>query len=445
MLHFNSSRSCDNPIGHNGKMTRRFGVLLAALLGMVHAPLAMAYPSQSDGTDGALVVGAGQTVTVDLKWAKVGNWLTTPGGDNGGDARTDGVYDPEQWAVVFKYSTIDIAATGTIKFLNHPKGAPVVWLAQGNVTISGTVDLNGKPGMADILRANGGPGGFAGGLRQTGSPEASAGEGPGGGQTGDCFGAGGGYGEVGLGGNAGGIAYGSPTLLPLIGGSGGGGYGCGGGKGGGGGGGAILIASSGIIRLETGGVISAEGGEAQSGSGGDGSGGGVRLIADEVSGGGVIRARSGTSASNFGVGRIRIETLPNGNQLNSQNVSPMWSHSSTQGSLFPAANIPTNSPSLRIASIASSDPSADPFGGFSNSEDVLISKIATPVAIVIEAKNVTVPANTTVQARIVPAYGAASTQTSGVLQLVGTNTYNATLNATIPPGRAVIQLRLVIP
>jgi hypothetical protein len=56
-----------------------------------------------------------------------------------------GIYDKDQWAVVFKYSQVAIPPGWQIGFCNHPSRAPVVRLVQGDVTIGGTLDLRGEP------------------------------------------------------------------------------------------------------------------------------------------------------------------------------------------------------------------------------------------------------------------------------------------------------------
>jgi len=103
-----------------------------------------------------------------------------------------------------------------------------------------------------------------------------------------------------------GAAYGSPLLVPMLGGAGGGGSAGSPGLGGGGGGGAILIASS--TRIGITGTIAAVGG-GQSGSNGHGSGGAIRLLAPVVSGTGTLNVSGGTWVAAAGHGRIRIDTI----------------------------------------------------------------------------------------------------------------------------------------
>ncbi len=404
----------------------------AAAIVLIFAPAALAYDAQSDGSDGAFTVSGGLTsVVINLGEAATGPWnmpSPVPG---------KGVYDPEQWAVVFKYTTINVPAGVTVTFINHPKGAPVVWLASGNVTINGTVNLNGAAGTNTNTYAKGGPGGFAGGIRFTGSPAASAGSGPGGGHRG-CWAASAGHAQIGLSGDSvsGGGTYGSPTLLPLIGGSGGGGTTCDSSSyyGGGGGGGAILIASSGIITGS--GSILADGGPRGGNFSGHGSGGGIRLIAGAISGNCTLRARGGDTAATLGSGRIRLETS-DGTQPQGVSCIPTPSVD-VPGPLFP----PANAPKVLIESIHDSNTPFDPAGNFAWSEDVLISKTTGTAEIVIRANNV--PPGTNVTVRLVRDFGASVT--SAPAPLIGKLDESfANVTMTIPAGRSVLQVRAVLP
>lgn len=287
----------------------------------------------SDGSDGAFAPSS--SIEVDLSLATTGDWAMAGDGN--------GVYDPSQWAVVFKYSSVTIPAGVTVTFKNHPSRAPVIWLVEGAVTIEGTVSLNGQAGhAANALRtfAEPGPGGFRGGRGSDAATSAASGKGPGGsslGNTASHASSGAGYGAPGetaltnWGGaapGAAGIVYGNEGVFPLMGGSGAAGSANGAwGNGGGGGGGAILIATPGIFTLN--GQIIANGGDGSgagfSGPGGQnrasggGSGGGIRLIADTLTGVGTLRALGGargtggvtTEGGRGGVGRIRVETLNN--------------------------------------------------------------------------------------------------------------------------------------
>ncbi len=305
-----------------------FPLLLPLLLSAAPAG-ALTIPS--DGSDGAFEPAG--NIVVDLSLAATGSW-DTPGSGSG-------VYDPEQWAVVFKFSSINIPSGVTVTFLNHPSRAPVIWLSQGDVVIDGTVSLNGAPGH-DFNGLRGfsepGPGGFRGGRGSDAQTPGAAGMGPGGpaytsaspgGDSG--AGSGAGHGAPGAAGSSGGAgagspgsAYGNPGVFPLIGGSGGAGSAMGDrGRGGGAGGGAILIATSQSILLN--GQVRANGGGSPSGGGttqtyaGGGSGGGIRLVADHISGNGTLLALGGAGGTgiagrnggNGAVGRIRVETFTN--------------------------------------------------------------------------------------------------------------------------------------
>jgi hypothetical protein len=138
--------------------------------------LALTVDYANKGTDGALVITANRTI--DLSQSATRAWDATP------EARGSGVYDPEKWAVVFKYSSVDIGPNATVTFNNHASRAPVVWLVDGDVTIHGTLSLNGQNQDTDqnLFRlTEPGPGGFRGGDRYVSASEpGAAGFGPGG-------------------------------------------------------------------------------------------------------------------------------------------------------------------------------------------------------------------------------------------------------------------------
>ncbi|MGE0133472.1 MAG: hypothetical protein AB7U82_35800 [Blastocatellales bacterium] len=251
---------------------------------------------------------------------------------------------------VFNFTTVTIPQGVKVTFIRNAKNSPVVILATGDVRIEGSISVAGQPvpsqGSTYLYNSTnyggvGGPGGFNGG---SGAPAIYApgdtscgvsqlvgftGDGPGGGAGAPIGpeinsvragggGGGGGYffaGQPGqaanqAAGGAGGERYGSPTLIPLIGGSGGGGSAgeCNSGpfpsssrgSGGAGGGGAILIASSTKIILDGPNgdnsidqeqpVVDARGGDVFTvwhPRGGAGSGGAIRLIANEITGQGL--------------------------------------------------------------------------------------------------------------------------------------------------------------
>jgi len=270
----------------------------------------IAIPYENPGTDGDFAPVA--SVQVDLGLAQSGptvDWQTVGNGN--------GVYDPAKWAVVFKYGSVNIPAGVTVTFRNHPSRAPVVWLVDGDVTIAGTVNLNGGNGVLFPNLAEPGPGGFRGGSGYlSGSVRGGSGFGPGGGNrnaNGTSHGGGGSYGGQA---SFGGPVYGNVQILPLIGGSGGAGSdSCA--YGGGTGGGAILVAASGSVTVS--GSITASGGNGSGdgggacGDGGGGSGGAIRIIAASLAGAGALRAGAGNdggSAYSGADGRIRLEVDP---------------------------------------------------------------------------------------------------------------------------------------
>jgi hypothetical protein len=204
---------------------------------------------------------------------------------------------------IFKCTTITVAIGTTLSFTPNAMNTPVYLLATSNVTINGTVNIAGANGTT-VFGGQGGPGGFDGGAPGQGMNQPGAGLGPGAGEIGivgnGANGAGpGSYGSVSaLGSTNKGSTYGSPLLVPLIGGSGAGGQI--GGSGGGGGGGAILIASN--TRIDVAGTINAASGLSNYN---DGSGGAIRLLAPVVAGTGTLNV----SGRWGGDGRVRLDSL----------------------------------------------------------------------------------------------------------------------------------------
>lgn len=204
---------------------------------------------------------------------------------------------------IFRCTTISVAANMTLSFNRNPLNTPVYLLATSNVTISGTISVAGANGTT-VFGGLGGPGGFDGGGPGQGGNQPGAGLGPGAGAPG-AIGAGingagpAGYATVStLGMTNKGATYGSPLLVPLMGGSGAGGQL--GGTGGGGGGGAILIASS--TRIDVTGLINAQAGLADYN---DASGGAIRLLAPILAGTGTLNV-AGRYGGN---GSIRLDSF----------------------------------------------------------------------------------------------------------------------------------------
>lgn len=408
----------------------------------------------SDGSDGAF--NPISNVTIDLSQAIDASW------DTPSPVAGQGVYDVDMWAVVFKYTSVNIPTGVTVNFTNHPSGAPVVWLVSGGVVVSGTLTLNGSNGHANnALRvlSKAGPGGFRGGIGAGTASGPSGGLGPGGAtpssiasnSTGS-MGAGGSYAT--LGSNAGctstavaGPTYGNGAVLPLIGGSGGSGHNNASNMGGGAGGGAILIAANSSITIASGGIIRANGGDAVNGNccggicggsvwGGSGSGGAIRLIADHITNQGQLQARKGAGTGRpGGNGRIRAEA----NSFSLVDLGDPLLISDLPGPIWP----PEGSPKLRAVLIDSQvipeDPSAiinDPFNS-----DVLMASGGS-VMLQIEAENV--PVGTTVNVRIATVPGVVTTVTSS--PLTGTfESSTATANVIMPAGYSIVQLRASFP
>ena len=157
---------------------------------------------------------------------------------------------------VLNYTTVNIPAGVTLTFTSSASNTPVTLLASGNVTIAGTVSVNGFDGVPQSstgptlnVGALGGPGGFAGGNGgQRGTNDSgTTGQGPGGGPgcaSSTCNNAPQGHGTYGAD-----LSF--VSLVPLFGGSGGGGTRANstsgqtiaGGSGGGGGGAIVNISS----------------------------------------------------------------------------------------------------------------------------------------------------------------------------------------------------------
>ena len=220
------------------------------------------------------------------------------------------------------YRSLTVNAGVRLNFRRNVRNTPVFILAQNEIVVNGTIDVNGSAGTANDGGAPG-PGGFGGGKPGFSTTAAGDGYGPGGGRAGDlsCNGdiipGNGGFGARGAFGRAG-SAYGNTVLLPLMGGSGGGGRNGSPGFGGGGGGGAILLAAN--TRVRVAGTVESRGGGGNNNcnTGGAGSGGAIRLVALRVEGAGLLDARTDGS----GNGRIRVDTLErDGVSFNFQGVS----------------------------------------------------------------------------------------------------------------------------
>ena len=370
---------------------------------------------------------------------------------------------------VFNYTTVNIPTGVTITYTRNSKNTPVTILATGNVTIAGTINIDGKNGNTNGGGGLGGPGGFNGGAGGFGFDTflGATGDGPGGGGGGASAngsniggGGGGGFAAAGVNGDAqnastvaaqGGPKYGSSTLLPLIGGSGGGGGGAFVNRtsgAGGGGGGAILIASSTSVAFS--GTIVARGGNGNfltpntGASGGGGSGGAIRLVSNTITGGGSLQVNGGNGFAGFvgefrggngAVGYVRVEAF------DFSTFNPNVPSLSVTFALPNPATVP-NAPALRIASVAGVAAPTAPLGSLAGVPDIVVaSTTVNPVSVQIEGTNV--PVGTVVQLTLIPTNGARVTTQSS--PLAGTQAAStATASISLPSGMSVLTGTAVI-
>ncbi len=333
---------------------------------------------------------------------------------------------------VHNYTTINIDNGVTLTLLPNTTNTPVIFLASGAVTISGTIDISGENGLqgsatnagATGSEALGTAGGFAGGRggiaqAKGGTNRGTSGAGPGGGAApADNFNASNAQGKGGNGGShftqgAIGFENGSPAaptygdsrLITLTAGSGGSGGNMRSnindtrdGPGGGAGGGAICIASSTTISVS--GEIDADGGN---GGGGDfatingaggGAGGAIRLMANTVSGSGSLFARGGTGSGAGGDGLIRIEAFDaSGSIIPNSDPSPAVSVPTIVS--LPPGLLPT----ITITSIGGEAVPGNASGSLTMPDVVIPDTVNDPVEIQISTTNV--PDGAVIKLRIV--------------------------------------------
>lgn len=275
-------------------------------------------------------------------------------------------------------------------FTPNALNTPVYMLTTGNVTIAGTINVNGG-NATTTTPGTGGPGGFNGGYAYNqytivGGAGLGPGGGPGGGPTTTPANLGGSGSYAGVGtGNTSSSTYGNVNLLPLIGGSGGGG----GYNGfyqshGGGGGGAILIASTGTITAT--GNINALGGNGYS-NGGVGSAGAIRLVANGITGTGSINASSAAG----GIGRVYLQA----NNFSFYGTSnPMFTYG------IPSSVFGSAPPSITITSVGNVNTPAVPTGSYGAPDITLPNTTTNPVPVSISAVNI--PVGTTFSINVIP-------------------------------------------
>jgi len=403
----------------------------------------------SDGSDGAFAFtpdqAGGAIMTIDLTLAAPASW-TTPSPVAG-----RGVYDADEWAVVFKYTNVTVPAGKTVRFANHPTRAPVVWLSQGDVVVDGEVDLDGASGH-DWDEIPGwtepGPGGFRGGRgwSKQSAIKGSAGFGPGGGPVAGKPGSPAGYaidGWTPIPGFPVGKSYGNEQLTQLLGGSGGGtGEGDESGRPGcGAGGGAILIAADTTVRVS--GSVHADGGTRgavvhHAENGGPGSGGAVRLVADEVElvDSALVRClgKSTDGLAFASHGRIRIEA----------NVHVFGVLTDPVPSVgLPAPVFSPTKGTVRIASVdgvpAPADPESNFIGFFA---DVTITDPGTKSVTILGEG---IPDQTPVELRVTDTLGDVTVYPATLAATGQPGETSATIQAVFPATVTVLQARAVLP
>ena len=438
------------------RRTKQVLVVLAMTCVLVMPSLAqLGVPS--DGSDGAF--SPTSNVEIDLTEAAEAAWDVSPNPTPG-----KGVYDGQKWAVVFRYSAVNIPTGVSVRFKSRPGYPPVVWLVQGDVTIDGTLNVAAPENVLDPdnlqLRIPG-PGGFRGGkqysqLYSGAHQEAGAGFGPGGGKraaTGFTGASGGTYSTLPTGypPELAGEPYGNSEIVPLLGGSGGSAKPDANGSGamyGGAGGGAILIATNGVFTLN--GVVDARGGNigwpvSTPLETGPGSGGAVRAICDQMNGfGGAFDVRGGLSgdygaSGEAGGGRVRIESnvfawhggLLGGTMSNGFPSSP--------AQIWP----PEETPSVRLIEVNGQTVSADPRARLGLSRQDVTLASTSDVTWRVESRHV--PLDWSVSLRVNPMAGkelfvACSMEPGGTVDLAYWS-----CTATMPSGYFTTQVRAKAP
>ena len=177
------------------------------------------------------------------------------------------------------------------------------------------------------------------------------------------------------------------------------------------------------------------GGNASGVRAGGGSGGGIRLITNDISGSGLLRALGGTVGNPGGKGRIRVEASTY--DLDDFG-DPQFPIITVLGDVFPD---PATGPILRATFVNNTSVPADPEATV-RSADVVFTAEGT-VTIEIEAENV--PLDSIVKVRIVRAFGT-STQVLFSTALKGSfDLSTATVqDVTFVNGASEVQLSVVV-
>lgn len=315
---------------------------------------------------------------------------------------------------VFRCTTITVGQGATLRFTKNPLNTPVVLLSQGDVAISGTIDVAGGA-ASGAIPGTGGPGGFDGGFGGGGpalpASRGGDGQGPGRGLNADNQRAAA-YATAAASNNR---TYGNVLIVPLIGGSGAAGINGNPGSGGGGGGGAILIASS--TRIIVNGNLNATGGY---GPYGGGSGGAIRLVAPTGGGNGGLLADGSASGAD---GRVRIDTT---DPLAFRNLTIRGAL--TRGTRMFA--LPPPPPLLHITAVAGQ---AIPVGAAAGVSFELPAGSPAAQAVVLRGEGFT--GSVPVQVAVTPEHSA-STSYDATLNAAA-NPPEVTVNVTLPAGEPV--------
>lgn len=361
---------------------------------------------------------------------------------------------------VFNYTTVTIPAGVTVTYTKNAANTPVTILATGDVTINGTLNLDGEKGkiattgLAPTPPGEGGPGGFRGGhgAAVSGQIPPGNGQGPGGAVFIPGQGSSGLFpvdsGVVGT--------YGASmsfvSLLPLFGGSGGSGSvvvsSTQAGYSGAGGGGALAMASSTKITLAAGSLITARGGDGPilgqffcGLDGGAGSGGAIRLVAPLITGTGALRVTGGgvQCAAIGGAGRLRVEAFsftgfaptisPPTNQF-------AYSQVFTPGPVTAASNPALiNLPTLTISSVGGVATPTVPMASYDTADISLPQGSPSTVPATVTATNT--PIGTAFRLRVIPRNGGVTTVDTGAS--AGTfASSTATAMVNLPTGQVVV-------
>lgn len=315
------------------------------------------------------------------------------------------------------YTTVNIPSGVTVTFKRNAANTPVYILATGDVTITGTISINGG-NASSVTPGVGGPGGYDGGYGGILGTYGSSGMGPLGGAAGTSWTFNGSYGTyLGSSGGGGSITT-NDRIIPSVGGSGGGGgagghtYNSGFGGGGGGGAGALLIASSTKVTIN--GAISANGGNSAApsgygGAGGGGSAGTIRIVTNELAGNGAVQATAGsTGGAN---GKVRFEFNITSRTANTTPVNIFTTD-------YPGPVFGIAMPLLKITFVGGINVPDNPSASYANTDITLPENITNPVAVTVSASNI--PAGTTVTVKAVPQYETVAAATASAI-LAGTD------------------------